>query len=305
MPREIHHNKVTLHIYVARHAAFYSPLIATLSAGFLEQEGLHATYAVLPPGGGARELIRQGEAHIVQSAVSSSWVYLEKGERDLPVHFAQINCRDGFFLVSRRPEPGFDFQRLEGSRLLADHAFQPMTMLSYCLRFNGCDWSRIQIVDRGTPDQMEAAFRAGEGDYVHLQGPAPQQLALEGAGHIAVSIGESMPEVAFSSLLASRAFLETDAAMRFTAAYGRARAWVTSAAPSEIARSEASYFPGVSVESLTAAIADYQRIGCWRGGIAIPEDLYEQAVKVFHDGNAISQSYAYRDVVVPPPGVLA
>ena len=39
-----------LNIFASRHSAFYSPLIASISAGFLEKEGIEATYRVLAPG---------------------------------------------------------------------------------------------------------------------------------------------------------------------------------------------------------------------------------------------------------------
>ena len=292
---------MTLNVFVSRHSAFYTPLIATLAGGFLKRENLDSTYAVLPAGVPARDLIRRGEAHVVQSAVSSSWVHLDKGERGLPVHFAQINCRDGFFLAAREPEANFDFRRLEGRPVLADHAFQPLAMLRYCARWNGCDWDRVKLIDGGAPDKMERAYRAGEGDYVHLQGPAPQQLEREGLAHVVASIGERMPKVAFSSLIASHDFLATEAARGFISAYRRARSWVTSAPAVEIAQMEAEYFPGVPMESLAQAIGAYQRIGCWRGDIAIAEALYEQALKVFLDGGRAFEAYSYREIVVPPP----
>ena len=51
---------------------------------------------------------------------------------------------------------------------------------------------------------MVAAFRSGAGDYVHLQGPAPQQLEADGVGHVVASVGEAIGPVAFSSLCARR-----------------------------------------------------------------------------------------------------
>ncbi|MCB1020566.1 MAG: hypothetical protein KDC27_11600, partial [Acidobacteria bacterium] len=83
-------------IVVSRHSAFYSPLIAAIAGGFLAQEGLEASYGELQPGQRSRHLLASGEADVMQSAVGSSWGPMEKGEGDLPVHFAQINTRDGF-----------------------------------------------------------------------------------------------------------------------------------------------------------------------------------------------------------------
>lgn len=285
----------------SRHSAFYTPLIATLAGGFLEQEGLAASYRPLSPGERARELIAAGQAHIVQSAVSMSWLALERGERDLPVHFAQINCRDGFFLVARERPSRFEWRMLEGSTLLADHASQPLAMLKYALYRQGVDWRRVCALDRGEPDDMAAAFRRGEGDYVHLQGPAAQQLEYESAGYVVAAVGEAMPPLAFSSLMASRAFLDTPQAAAFLRAYARARRWARSSPAREVAMREARFFPGTAPGALEAAVARYQSLGCWEGGTGIERAHYEQALDAFLHSGAITKRWDYEAVVIALP----
>jgi NitT/TauT family transport system substrate-binding protein len=229
----------------------------------------------------------------MQSAVSSNWRLIESGKTPRPVHFAQINRRDGFFLAGRRADPDFQWKKLEGATLLADHGLQPLVMLKYAVHYNGADWSRIRVVDAGTPEQMEAAFRAGQGDYVHLQAPAPHAIAKDGLGSIVASVGRSMPEVAFSSLCASAEFLQTDAARAFLEAYGKARPWVREASAAEIAACEADFFPGIDADVLAAAIEAYQRLGCWEGGLEIPEALYEQALTVFEHAGEVRARHPY------------
>jgi NitT/TauT family transport system substrate-binding protein len=294
--------KGVVRILVSRHSAFYSPVIAAVAAGFLEDAGLRPAYGgVLPKGRAATEILRAGEAEVVQAAVSSSWGAMERGEANLPVHFAQINQRDGFFLAGRRPEPGFTWKDLEGRTLLADHGGQPLYMLKYALRCQGTDWSRIHVVDAGSIEQIEATFRAGRGDYVHQQGPQPQELEKEGIAHVLACVGEAMPPVAFSSLMAMPSFLDSAEARAFTRGYRRARAWVQGAAAEEVTSREAAFFPGIDREALTAAIRRYQRLGCWLGNIDITRDLYEQALEVFLSTGAVRQRHPYEAVVVPPP----
>ena len=93
-----------LRIMVYRHSVFYSPLIAVMAAGFLEDEGLTALYFPKPPHRNQYEMFRNGEVDIMQAAVSTSWDPLSKGNHDIPVHFAQINQRDGFSGLSLRYE---------------------------------------------------------------------------------------------------------------------------------------------------------------------------------------------------------
>src|SRR6266446_10887470 len=111
----------SLRIMVYRHSVFYSPLIATIAGGFLKDEGLDASYFQKPPERNQYEMFRQGEVDVMQAAVSTSWDPLSKGIRDIPVHFAQVNQRDGFFISARPGVEPFDWKQLEGARLLADH----------------------------------------------------------------------------------------------------------------------------------------------------------------------------------------
>src|SRR5918995_956750 len=139
-----------IRIVVSRHSSFYSPLIAAVTAGFLRDEGLGPEYGLLPGNRTARDMIRSREVDVVQAAVSSNWGAMEQGEQDLPLHFAQINQRDGFFLAARDPDPAFHWKKLEGRSLLADHGGQPLTMLKYAAHFPGGPWGRVNVVDAGS-----------------------------------------------------------------------------------------------------------------------------------------------------------
>ena len=287
-----------LRIMVYRHSVFYSPLIATIAGGFLKEEGIEAEYFPKPPQRNTYEMFRRGEVDVMQAAVSTSWEPLSKGIRDIPLHFAQINQRDGFFITARHGRPAFEWKHLEGSRLLADHAQQPFAMLKYGLHRAGVDITRVEVVDAGSPDAMEKAFRQGEADFVHLQGPAPQQLEIDGVGKVVAALGDVIPPVAFSSLMATREFLVTEKAAAFMHAYSRACRFVIQAAAEEIAEIEASFFPGVSIAAVAAAVSRYQQLGTWRSDPRITREQYEMAMDIFVFANVFKQRYVYEDVVV-------
>src|SRR6185503_14254425 len=102
---------MTLRIMASRHSAFYSPLLGAIR--FLRDDGVDVTYDVLKPGQRTYQLLRDREIDIMQSAVSSNWNLRERGVEPLPVHFAQINQRDGFFIVARETGPAFEWKKLE------------------------------------------------------------------------------------------------------------------------------------------------------------------------------------------------
>jgi NitT/TauT family transport system substrate-binding protein len=280
--------RMRFRVMASRHSAFYTPLLSCIS--FLRDEGHEVDYGVLGPRQRSYALLRDGEVDIMQSAVSSNWAPREQGIEPLPVHFAQINQRDGFFIVGRQPEPQFHWKNLEGKTLLADHGLQPLVMLQYAIKDNGADWKQIKIIDAGTPVKMEAAFTAGTADYLHLQGPVV-------AGEIVASVGASMAPVAFSSLCCARAYQKTEGYRTFLKTYGRAKEWSRTAPAEEVASKEASFFPGIAVGVLAAALTRYQLLGCWEGGMEILPDLYEQALNVFQSAGAIAWRHRYDEVV--------
>jgi len=286
-----------------RHSAFYSPLLMTICGGFLENEGLQPRYEVATPNKPAIDEIRNGNVHISKAAVATSFETLEQGEYCEIVHFAQINERDGFFLAGRNSEPDFKWQNLLGKQVLVDHLFQPLAMFRYALHKQGIDEKQIKIIDAGNVEAIDRAFRDGQGDYVHQQGPAPQQLEKDGIAHVVASVGEAIGPVAFSSLCASREWLKTDMARSFMRAYRAARQYVIEAPASEIAHKEADFFPGIDQDVLTHTIASYQTLGCWSPDPTISRAAYNNLLDVFLYSGLITQRHAYDTCVVSPPDV--
>jgi NitT/TauT family transport system substrate-binding protein len=216
------------------------------------------------------------------------------------VHFAQINEKDGFFLTGRAPDPAFSWDKLRGKRVLVDHGGQPLAMFKYACHKRGLDFGAIQAVNVPS-DRMDAAFRSGEGDFVHLQGPGPQALQHDGVGAIVASVGDAIGPCAFSSLVATREWLGTDAARRFMRAYRKARAWVLESHAAAIAEAQAGFFPAIERAVLTQTIADYQRLGCWTPHVEITRPAFDTALDVFQHSGLITKRHRYEDVVAAPP----
>jgi NitT/TauT family transport system substrate-binding protein len=286
-----------------RHSAFYSPLLLTVAGGYLRAEGLEPTYAVATPGRTIAAGIAAGTCHVAQSAVATSFAALERGERIDIVHFAQINERDGFFLAGRRPEPEFTWEGLRHRKVLVDHFFQPLAMFRYAVQRMGVDIGDLEVIDAGDVAAIERAFRTGQGDYVHLQGPAPQQLEQDGNGYVVAALGDAVGPVAFSSLCADRAWLATDMARAFMRAYRRAREHAIRSPAGEIAAllRQADFFPAVDPAVLTRTVAAYQRLGCWAHDPAISPASYERLLDVFLYNGLITRRHPYAAAVVPPP----
>jgi NitT/TauT family transport system substrate-binding protein len=290
-----------INIMAQRHSAFYTPLLATLCGGFLAEEGLEANYCVATPERTVADSLRSGAIHLAQSAVAASFADLEQGATIDILHFAQINRLDGFFLAARHAEPDFSWKQLEGQQVLVDHLFQPLAMFRYLLNKLGVDESKVSIIDAGSVEEIDHAFRQGRGDYVHQQGPYPQQLERDGVGQVVASVGMEVGPVAFSSLCATREWLETDMAKAFIGAYRRACAFVLQTSASELAEMEAHFFPGIDREVLTETIATYLKMGTWSTGPEIERPAYDHLQDVFLFSGLISQRHPYESCIAAPP----
>lgn len=291
----------TLRIMASRHSVFYTPLLATFTGGFLQQEGLEAVYSVVPHGQSVGDFIASGEIDVAQSAVSYSWSVLEKGGQPPAMNFAHINTRDGFFIAARSPDPSFTLRRLIDKRLMYVHGGQPQAMLRYALHKQGIDLSSLKTMDAGITELMMEAFRAAQGDYFHEQAPYPQQLAEEGLAHVVGSVGEVIGPVSFSTLAASPQWLAGPHAAKFMRAFRKARAWAHTGNPKLIAQRLAHLFPAISEAALIKGIEAYQRLGCWSGEVEITAPLYDATLDVFEHSRLICWRWPMEQAVVKPP----
>jgi NitT/TauT family transport system substrate-binding protein len=282
-------------------SAFYSPLISTMSGGFLKAEGLDPQWSISPPGVSALAALKDGSAHVVQSALSQGFASLDKGEMPAAVHFAQINEMDGFFLTGREADPAFKWKKLEGAGVVMFKGGQPLAMFKYACNKAGIDFNKIRPIFLGGADEIDRAFRNGEGQYVQQQGPFPQQLQADGIGHVVAQIGKQIGPCGFSSLAATRDWLETDTAKAFMRAYKKTRRYMNETPAAAIARAEKPYFPDIDESVLADCIATYQQLGCWTPHVEITLAAYEKTLDVFEYNKLLKQRYRYEQVCTAPP----
>lgn len=282
-------------------SAFYSPLISTMSGGFLKAEGLDPEWSVAPPGASAIDALLDGSAQVVQSALSQSFAPLNEGRTPPVVHFAQVNEMDGFFLTGRAPDPDFTWKKLEGAEVVLFKGGQPRAMFRYACHRAGIDFDRIRAIAPGDAAAIDRAFRAGQGQYVQQQGPFPQQLQADGVGHIVAQVGRQIGPCGFSSLAATREWLGTDRAKAFIRAYRKTRAYLNETPAAEIARAEKPFFPAVDEQVLAGCIATYQQLGCWTPHVEITRPAFEATLDIFAYNGLVKERFGYEQVCVEPP----
>ncbi len=292
----------TIQLLSLRHSAFYTPYLITFVADFLKQQGLNAIYRSVANVNELESALISGEAHVAQSAVGVSMrqiAMVGKEQHSLPalLHFAQINQRDGFF-VAASPQTAlavkdFNWKHLEHKRIIADHLFQPMATLKYVLHQQAVKVSRIEFIDAGNAEQSMQSFLAGEAEYIHLQGPYPQQLVADGKAVIVAAVGEPLGNIAYSSLCATTDWLASPMASAFITAYKAALHYVEETSTVILAQQLAGQFGNITLETLAKTIEAYKVSGSWSLNACIPEDAFECANRVFLFSGDITSAIEY------------
>ena len=109
----------SLELNEVTHSVFYAPLYLAIEDGYFEQEGLKIN---LTNGGGADNsmtAILSKTADIGLMGPETVIYVNNQGKQDLPKVFGQLTQKDGAFLVSRNPEPDFEWTDLNGKEILA------------------------------------------------------------------------------------------------------------------------------------------------------------------------------------------
>ncbi len=287
-----------INIMALRHSAFYAPLLVTIKGDYLQKQGLEPVYTIASADHPIEQNLLSGNIHLAQSAPAVSFTGLEQGINSDIVHFAAINHRDGFYLTARVHDKPFLWSDLEGQEVLVDHLFQPLATLRYAMFLNHADFDNIKVIDAGNVQQMDQAFRSGRGAFVHQQGPAPQQLEKDGFGRIVAAVGEAIGPLSFSSLCATRKWLQTDMAQAFLYAYQQAMLDVINMSASYTAKIIQDFLPGIDTDVLIRTIDDYKTLNTWQPDISINADSYNNLLKVFLHSGYITQAYPMESCVV-------
>ncbi len=281
---------------------FYTPIYVAVAGGFLYGEGLDVMFSTVPGGRSAVDMLHRGEVDIVQTGISRSMMALDEGDDNAPLHIAEINQRDGFFLVSRTSTDDWQWSDLEGATLIPiGFTPVPMTSLTAALRKRSVDVSKIRMLRGLSAEDAIARFRRGEADYIHVPNPQAQALIDDGVGSLASSLGSERGYLCYSSFAATPAFISENpqVAQRFVRGFYKAQQWLAATDAANIAERVKPFFAGVSGSTLERSISRYKSLSAWAETPAIGVDGYNAMRQTLIDGGLVKGRYGYERLVRP------
>jgi NitT/TauT family transport system substrate-binding protein len=286
-------------VYEPFRSIFYTPQFVTLYGGHFAAEGLDVDIRTSTATVTTTSALIDGTARVCLGGVMRSLDLADRGGPRL-VHFAEVNSRNGFFLLGRERRPSFTWSDLTGRTVLSfAEAPTPWQCLLTVLRRHGVDPARVRIERARPVAEAVAAFRGGYGDFLETGQPFTEILLGEGVAHLAASMGEATGPLPFSSYMTTTAALEgrRDLLIRFTGALFRAQRWLARASASEVAALIAPAFPDVPAAIRQAAVARYQAQGTWAADPILRAPGYEYLQQILLDGGFISRRHRYEDLI--------
>lgn len=284
------------------HNLFYTPIYVAVAGGFLSQQGLDVSFHTAPPGKTVVELLKAGEVDIVQTGVSRSFMDLDAGHDDAPLHIAEINQRDGFFLVSREPTDGWTWQDLEGASVIpVGFTPVPWTSLRYAMLENGVDLDKVRLLAGLSAVQALDTFRRGDADYIHMPNPQVEQLVADGTGHIAVGLGPLLGYICYSSFAVTPTFLTAHAELvqRFVTGWHNTLQWMATSTTAAIVQQVRPFFPETAEVVLERSIERYRQQHTWPDTPLIGEDGFTRIRDMFIAAGLVKARHPYDRLVRP------
>ena len=286
-----------LTIYEPFHSVFYTPQFVALHGGHFAAEGLDVEVRTAGGGITTTGALLDDAAPIALGGIMRSLDLADRGGAFLP-HFAEVNSRNGFFLLGRRPE--FSWTDLRGRTVLSfAEAPTPWQCMLTVLRRHGVDPTTVRIERTRPVTEAVATFRAGHGDFLETGQPFTEALLAEGVAHLAASMGEATGPVPFSSYMTTRAFLDAhrDTLVRFTRALARAQRWLARASADEVSALIAPAFPDIDAELRRRAVHRYLIQSTWATHPVLTREGYELLQQILLDGGFIGRRHRFEDLV--------
>jgi NitT/TauT family transport system substrate-binding protein len=278
---------------------FYAPLHIARELGHFRAEDLDVTISAAPEAGGTVDALLAGRIEIALGGLMRSFELADGGGPLLP-HFAEVNSRNGFFLLARAPRPDFSWKDLAGKTVISfAEAPTPWQCMLSVLRRHGVDPSSVTM-ERSLPvAQAVAAFTSGRGDFLETGQPTTEALLEEGMAHLVVSMGDATGAVPFSSLMTTPAFLEQEREVvkRFTRAIYRTQRWIAARGATDVAEPLRAAFPDIPSARLRRVVDRYHRQGTWAAVPRLGRSGFDALQQILLDGEFIRHRHEYERLV--------
>lgn len=280
---------------------FYAPEYVALSKGFFQEEGLEVELTTTFGGDKTMTtLLSNGIDVALVGSETSIYVY-QQGSDDPVINFAQLTQTDGTFLVSRGPQPNFDWNRLKGSTFLGQRkGGMPQMAGEFTLKKKGIDPQKdLNLIQNVDFANIPSAFASGTGDYVQLFEPQATVFEMEGKGHVVASFGVESGLLPYTVFMAKKSYMDKNpqTIQKFTNAVHKAQKWVQDSSVAEIAAELAPFFDDTPKEVIEGVVKRYKEQGSFALDPIVDEKEWNNLLDVMESAGELKQRAEYAKLV--------
>lgn len=283
------------------HSVFYAPLYVAIENGFFEKEGLEIE---LTNGGGADKTMTallSGSADIGLMGPEATIYVSTEGKKNKPIVFGQLTKRDGSFLVSRKAEPDFRWEDLEGKTILAGRTGGvPAMTFEFVVNRHGLkNGENVTLNNEVAFNLMGPAFEGGTGDYVTLFEPTASEYQKAGKGYIVASVGKESGEIPYTAFTALADYLKNngETVRKFLRAMRNAIDFMNGTDEATVAETILKQFPGTSPESVATALKSYREIDAWSDDLVMKEESFQNLQNVMENAGELRKRAEFSEIV--------
>lgn len=283
------------------HSIFYAPQYVAIEKGYFKEEGLDVK---LVNGSGADNVmtaVLSGEADIGFMGSEASIYVFNEGSGEKIINFAQLTQRAGNFLVARKADEDFTWDKLKGKTVLAGRkGGMPQMVFEYILKKNNLDPQKdlkmVQNIDFGLTAE---AFASGQGDYSVEFEPFAASLEKEKKGVVVASLGVESGMVPYTAYSAKESYIKKnpDTIQKFTNALQKGMDFVKSHTPQEIAEVIQPQFKETERETLTTIVERYYDQGTWKDNLIFEKESFDLLQDILESGGELSNRVSYEELV--------
>lgn len=283
------------------HSVFYAPLYLAIENGYFAEEGLTIE---LTNGGGADNsmtAILSGSADVGLMGPETVIYVYNQNKSDYPKVFGQLTQKDGAFLVSRIPEPNFDWNNLRGKEILAGRrGGVPAMTFEYVMNNlgmqNNVDFTMNFDVQFNL---MTSAFLSGTADYCTVFEPTASEYQASGKWHIVASVGEQSGEIPYTSFIALGSYIKNNKVKleKFMKALKKAHEFINTHTEYEVAEAIVKQFPSTTINSIETSIKSYKKINAWKTNLQATEDSFTRLQNVMQNAGELTNRVPFANIV--------
>jgi NitT/TauT family transport system substrate-binding protein len=219
--------------------------------------------------------------------------------------FAGNTATDGFFLMSRKKVPNFNWSMLKGKEIMSWRpGSTPDVFLAEALRAHGLDPAKdVKLISNIAPVARMGAWLSGRADYAIFTEPNASTLEKQGKGFFAASDGQAVGQVDYTGYVATDDYIKKHPKViqGWTNAIARAERYVQSASAPEIAKLVSEFFPGLELPLIESAVKSYRKYGIWKTTPLIKPEAISKLQNMLIQSGLLTRNkrVSYEDVIDP------